>query len=81
MTKKRLVGLVTSTKMDKTVVINVETAERHKMYKKLVYSNKKYKARSDMDIKIGDSVMIEECSPLSKTVTWKVVEKLEEGNN
>ena len=79
MTKKRLIGLVTSTKMDKTVVVNVETAKRHKMYKKLVYSNKKYKARDDMEIKVGDRVVIEECQPLSKTVSWKVVEKLEEG--
>jgi len=75
MPKKRLTGEVTSTKMDKTIVIVVETKKKHKMYKKLVKVTKKFKARDDIGVSKGDTVVIEESVPYSKTVKWKVVEK------
>lgn len=81
MSKKRLRGTVVSTSMDKTVVVSVDTSRRHKVYKKLVESSKKYKARNDLDVKVGDVVIIEERSPLSKTVTWQLVEKLDEDSD
>jgi len=77
MPKKRLTGRVTSTKMDKTVVVSVETAKRHKVYQKLIRTVKKFKARDNINVELGDLVVIEECAPFSKTVTWKVVSKLD----
>ncbi len=77
MPKKKLTGKVVSTKMEKTVVVGVETAKRHKVYKKLIRRTKKFKARDELNVSMGDTVVIEECMPYSKTVTWKVVEKLE----
>ncbi len=77
MPKKKLTGKVTSTKMEKTIVVSVESVKRHKVYKKLIRKTKKFKARDDLNVAMGDTVVIEECMPYSKTVTWKVVEKLE----
>jgi len=77
MPKKRLTGKVTSTKMEKTAVVSVESVKRHKVYKKLIRRTKKFKARDELNVVLGDTVVIEECMPYSKTVTWKVVEKLE----
>ena len=77
MPKKKLTGKVTSTKMEKTIVVSVESVKRHKVYKKLIRKTKKFKARDDLNVTMGDTVVIEECMPYSKTVTWKVVEKLE----
>ena len=77
MPKKKLTGKVTSTKMEKTIVVSVESVKRHKVYKKLIRKSKKFKARDDLNVAMGDTVVIEECMPYSKTVTWKVVEKLE----
>jgi len=77
MPKKRLTGRVTSTKMDKTVVVSIETAKRHKVYQKLIRTVKKFKARDNINVELGDLVVIEECAPFSKTVTWKVVSKLD----
>lgn len=77
MPKKRLTGRVTSTKMDKTVVVSIETAKRHKVYQKLIRTVKKFKARDNINVELGDLVVIEECAPFSKTVTWRVVSKLD----
>jgi len=76
MPKKRFTGKVTSTKMEKTVVVSVASVKRHKVYKKLIRRTKKFKARDNLNVVLGDIVVIEECVPYSKTVTWKVVEKL-----
>ena len=73
MPKKILKGKVVSEKMNNTVVISVNTTKRHPIYKKLVKSTKKFKARDDIGVQFGDAVSIEECKPYSKTVTWKVV--------
>ncbi|MFC1621941.1 30S ribosomal protein S17 [Patescibacteria group bacterium] len=74
MSKKRFTGKVVSTKMEKTAVIAVETPKRHPVYKKLIKNTKKFKARDEIGVKVGDVVTIEECVPFSKTVKWKVVE-------
>ena len=76
MPKKSITGNITSTAMDKTVVVSVDFKKTHRVYKKQIKETKKYKARDGMNSKLGGTVVIEECPPLSKTVTWKVVENL-----
>jgi small subunit ribosomal protein S17 len=78
--RKALVGVVTSDKMDKTVVVTVERITRHQLYGKVMKVNKKYKAHDeDNTAKIGDRVRIRECRPLSKDKKFFVEEVLEQG--
>jgi small subunit ribosomal protein S17 len=68
-------GLVVADKMDKTVVVAVETRKVHPLYKKAVRVTKKYKAHDENNAcKIGDTVKIIETRPLSKEKRWRVVE-------
>lgn len=65
--RRALVGVVTSNKMEKTVVVQVERVARHPLYGKVVKSHKKYKAHDENnDAQIGDTVQIRECRPISK---------------
>ncbi|MFW5781733.1 MAG: 30S ribosomal protein S17 [Candidatus Muiribacteriaceae bacterium] len=76
--RKTRVGIVTSDKMDKTVVVRVEDIFRHPLYKKVVRKNKTYKAHDEKnECEAGDKVMMMECRPLSKDKRWRVVEILE----
>jgi small subunit ribosomal protein S17 len=69
---------VISDKMDKTVVIMVETLRQHPRYKKYIKYRKKFKAHDkDNACKIGDVVRIEETRPLSREKRWRVLEILE----
>ncbi|OGK29465.1 30S ribosomal protein S17 [Candidatus Roizmanbacteria bacterium RIFCSPLOWO2_01_FULL_42_14] len=72
---KLLTGKVVSTKMAQTVVVQVERAYSHPLYRKKIQRHKKYKAHIDADMKIveGDKVDIQECRPISKDKTFKVV--------
>ena len=76
MPKKQLVGTVVSDKMEKTVVVEVETKKRHPVYHKVVKKRKRFKAHDEIETKVGDLVKIEETRPLSKSKCWKVVEIL-----
>ena len=68
-------GLVVSDKMDKTVVVAVETKKVHPLYKKAVRVTKRYKAHDQTNAcKIGDKVKIVETRPLSKEKSWRVTE-------
>jgi len=68
-------GLVVNDKMDKTVVVAVETRKVHPLYKKAVRATKKYKAHDESNAcKIGDKVKIVETRPLSKEKSWRVTE-------
>jgi small subunit ribosomal protein S17 len=68
-------GLVVSDKMDKTIVVAVETRKVHPLYKKAVRVTKKYKAHDENNAcKIGDKVKIVETRPLSKEKKWRVTE-------
>jgi small subunit ribosomal protein S17 len=79
MAKKQLKGKIVSNKMGKTVVVSVERIEESKKYKKRFKTQKNYKAHSgDKKYNIGDTVLIEECNPISKDKSWKVIEKLAE---
>ncbi|MDD4358715.1 MAG: 30S ribosomal protein S17 [Candidatus Pacebacteria bacterium] len=74
MSKRELTGKVVSDKMQKTVVVKVETIKEHPIYKKRFKSHKKYKAHNEgTDLKIGDTVTIRECTPISKDKKWEVV--------
>jgi small subunit ribosomal protein S17 len=73
--KKVREGLVVSDKMDRTVVVLVETRKVHPLYKKAVKVTQKYKAHDeDNGCKIGDKVKIVETRPLSKDKHWRVME-------
>lgn len=71
---KTLIGKIVSTKMQKTVVVEVETSRRHPLYKKIIKKRKKFKAHNeDLKLKIGDKVEIVQTRPISKEKHFKVV--------
>ena len=72
-----LIGIVTSTKMKNTVVVNVVRKYRHLRYHKVITRSKRYHAHNeDTAIKVGDQVKIKECRPIAKTVRHQVIEKI-----
>lgn len=76
--RRRLIGRVTSDKMDKTVVVEVERLQRHPLYGKVVKRTKKYMAHDEENAcRIGDLVRIVESRPLSRRKRWVVEEILE----
>ncbi|AJC73000.1 30S ribosomal protein S17 [Pseudothermotoga hypogea DSM 11164 = NBRC 106472] len=78
MPRRRLVGVVVSDKMDKTVVVSVARWLEHPVYKKHIKRSKKYHAHDEHnECKVGDVVVIEETRPLSRTKRWRVVEILQ----
>lgn len=78
--RKSKMGRVVSNKMDKTVVVTVESYRPHPLYKKQVRRIKKFKAHDEQNsCHIGDVVRIEETRPLSKEKRWRVVEIVSKG--
>lgn len=78
MSKRQLTGNIISNKMEKTVVVAVERMKKHPKYLKRYKRHKKYKAHFEGgEYKIGDKVVIEECRPMSKEKTWKVIKKID----
>jgi len=76
--RKVRIGKVVSDKMDKTIVVAVETKVRHPLYGKTVNRTTKFKAHDEInDAKIGDTVKIMETRPLSKDKRWRLVEIIE----
>jgi small subunit ribosomal protein S17 len=76
--KRSFVGLVTSDKMQKTIVVTIKTKKLHRLYKKYVTRVKKYKAHDELnDAHIGDRVRIVECAPISKNKCWRLAEIIE----
>jgi small subunit ribosomal protein S17 len=76
--RKVQIGKVVSDKMDKTIVVAVETYKKHSLYHKRIKYTKKFKAHDEKnDAKIGDTVRIMETRPLSKDKTWRLVEIVE----
>ena len=71
--RKRLVGRVTSDKMQKTVVVTVESLKRHPLYNKVMRRTTRYKAHNPNDVaKLGDVVQIVEAQPMSREKRWAV---------
>ncbi len=76
--RKRLVGFVTSDKMDKTVTVAVTTSKRHPVYGKVLRRVKKYKAHDEAnECRLGDRVQIIESRPISRHKRYTVVSILE----
>lgn len=76
--RKVRTGLVVSDKMDRTVIVNVETTVRHPLYGKIYKRNSKLHAHDETnDAKTGDRVRVVETRPISKTKRWRIVEILE----
>lgn len=74
MPRRVLQGTVVSDKCDKTVIVLVERRVMHPVYKKFIRQSKKYAAHDEANaFKVGDSVQIIECRPLSKRKRWTVV--------
>ncbi|HIU51670.1 MAG TPA: 30S ribosomal protein S17 [Candidatus Merdicola faecigallinarum] len=76
--RKVLTGIVKSNKMDKTIVVAVETSEKHKTYGKFVKKTYTLKAHDEQNVcQIGDKVKVMETRPLSKDKRWRLVEVIE----
>lgn len=76
--RKTRVGKIVSDKMDKTVVVAIETSVKHPLYKKVVKRTYKLKAHDENnECKEGDKVRVMETRPLSKDKRWRVVEIIE----
>ena len=72
------VGVVTSSRMDKTVIVSVERASVHPLYRKVVRVRRKFFAHDESnECRAGDRVRIAECRPLSKNKRWRIVEVVE----
>lgn len=80
MPKRILVGTVVSDKTDKTVTVLVERKVKHPLYGKIIRRSKKYHAHDENnEYGVGDVVRIEETRPVSKTKTWRVIERVVAG--
>jgi len=77
MPKRVLTGTVVSDKGEKTVVVRVERRVKHPLYGKIIRLSKKYHAHDAAnEFHVGEIVRIEECAPISKLKTWKVVDRI-----
>jgi len=76
--RKERIGVVTSSKMDKSIVVSQTTRVKHPLYGKFVLKTKKFVAHDEKnDCNVGDTVKIMETRPLSKTKCWRLVEIIE----
>ena len=77
MPKRVLTGTVVSDKTDKTVVVRVERKVKHPLYGKIIRRSKKYHAHDESnEYHTGDKVRIEETRPISKSKSWKVLDRV-----
>ena len=80
--RQEKVGVVTSTKMQKTVVITVERQGTHPLYKRVVRRSKNFMAHDEKnECRVGDTVRIEETRPLSSRKRWRVIEIISEATS
>ena len=78
MPKKQLQGKITSLPAEKTVKVEIERQWQHPLYKKSVKRSKNYMCHyQEIELKLGDEVVIEECRPVSKTKRFSVIKKVE----
>ena len=75
--RRRLTRVVTSTKMDKSVMVVITRTYRHPLYKKVVHSKRKVMAHDELGSEVGDRVQIVESRPISKRKHWVVEEILQ----
>lgn len=74
-TRRRITGVVTSDKMDKTVIVEITRTYRHRLYKKVVSSRMRVMAHDELGCQVGDRVQIVESQPISRNKRW-VVEQI-----
>jgi len=70
--RRRITGVVTSNKMQKTVVVEIKRTFRHPLYRKVVHLSKRVKAHDEIGCQVGDQVQIVESRPLSREKHWVV---------
>lgn len=70
--RRRITGVVTSDKMDKTVIVEISRTFRHPLYQKVVYSYKRVMAHDELGCQVGDRVVIVESHPISRHKRWVV---------
>lgn len=70
--RRCMTGVVTSDKMEKTVVVEVQRTYRHPLYKKVVHSRRRFMAHDELGCQIGDHVLIVESRPISRRKRWVV---------
>ena len=76
--RKTRVGIVSSNKMDKTIVVSILDSVKHPLYKKVIKRTVKFKAHDELnECNIGDKVEIMETRPLSKDKRWRLVNIIE----
>ncbi len=75
--RRRMIGVVKSNKMTKTVVVEITRSYRHPIYKKVVKARKRVKAHDELGCRVGDKVRIVESRPLSREKRWVVETILE----
>lgn len=76
--QRTLRGVVTSNKMDKTATVTIERRVKHPLYGKIIKRSTKLSVHDDSnECKVGDTVLIEQCAPVSKTKSWKLVKVVE----
>ena len=74
MPKRILSGVVISSNLNKTIIVNVTRRIKHKLYKKIIWRSKKYHAHDENNqYKVGDNVVISETKPISKLKNWVVL--------
>ena len=71
-------GVVVSDKMDKTIVVRVSAVKPHAQYKKIIRMTDRLKAHDEQnEARVGDTVLVRECRPLSRDKTWRLIKVLE----
>jgi small subunit ribosomal protein S17 len=70
--RRRMTGVVTSNKMQKTVVVETSRTFRHPLYKKVVHTQHRMKVHDELGCQVGDKVVIVESRPISAQVSWVV---------
>jgi small subunit ribosomal protein S17 len=70
--RRRITGVVTSNKMQKTVVVEIKRTFRHPLYRKVVHLSKRVKAHDEIGCQVGDKVQIVESRPISREKHWVV---------
>jgi small subunit ribosomal protein S17 len=79
--RQQKVGRVVSNKMDKTIVVVVESLKKHRIYKRTYKQTKRFQVHDEKNVcQIGDTVRIEECRPLSKMKHWRLIEIVKHGS-
>ncbi len=79
--RQQKVGRIVSTKMDKTIVVVVESLKKHRIYKRTYKQTKRFYAHDENNTcQVGDTVRIEESRPLSKLKRWRLVEIVKRGS-